>query len=91
MVITQIGLAVGDTEQERQKAEFTKLKAWVGNILNVKLLHTVTSIDFRSSMELPKKFDNCVKSLKYYIVIIYTVMQNLDPIGGVQFGAEDGW
>ena len=26
---TQIGLAVGDTEQERQKAEFTKLKAWV--------------------------------------------------------------
>ena len=27
---TQIGLAVGDTEQERQKAEFTKLKAWVG-------------------------------------------------------------
>ena len=33
LVITQIGLAVGDTEQERQKAEFTKLKAWVG-ILN---------------------------------------------------------
>ena len=86
MAITQICLAVGDTEQERQKAEFTKLKAWVGNILNVKLLHTVTSIDFRSYMELPKKFDNIVKSLKYYIV-----MQNLDPIGGVQFGAEDGW
>ena len=40
LVITQIGLAVGDTEQERQKAEFTKLKAWVGNILNIKLLYT---------------------------------------------------
>ena len=66
LVITQIGLAVGDTEQERQKAEFTKLKAWVGNIvniLNMKLLHTVMSIVFMSSMDLPKKFDNYMKSL----------------------------
>ena len=26
---TQIGLAVGDTQKEREKAEFTKLKVWV--------------------------------------------------------------
>ena len=29
----QIGLAVGDTQKEREKAEFTKLKVWVSNFL----------------------------------------------------------
>ena len=33
LAILEIGLAVGDTQKEREKAEFTKLKVWVNNFL----------------------------------------------------------
>ena len=67
MVITQIGLAVGDTEQERQKTEFTKLKAWVGNILKYLIIAHCDEHSFKV-MEIPNKLDNYVKSLKYYCI-----------------------
>ena len=53
----QTGLAVGDTQAEREKAEFTQLKFWVSNACYD------TFNTFSSILMILAKVSTCIRSL----------------------------